>query len=344
MRKNYDKRLENLNKRRYDELIKKAILSESFHSENFGKSTKYVFESMREIDSKYTSNTFEASEKIQKHLRDGLSEIGIIVDFEHQGSVPMNTHIKLHSDIDLVTLHGGFYSLEPPLEPAIPYNGDPIVDLRKLREESFKILNNIYDQVDNSNSKSIAVYPTQPKRKVDVVQANWFDSIEYVNNNREKKFRGFSIFDYHLKTRKTDFPLLNIFNIIEKDTWVRGALRRSIRFLKTLKVDAEYEIKLSSYEISTIVYNIEEYYLNKPEKQTLLLLPIISNHLNEIITNKNFRDNLKSANDKEFVFKGCNDAKVLEIKKLKREVDEIIEDLKEELSPLYKSIENEIVY
>lgn len=344
MIKDYNKRIESLNKRRYDDTIRKAVLSESFFSESFGKTTKYVLESMKEIDSNYTKNTYEASSKIQVHLKTGLNADGIEVEFEHQGSVPMNTHIKLHSDIDLVVIHNGFFSLEPPLTPSIPYNGNPIDDLKQLREKCFKILNGIYEQVDNSNSKSIAVYPTQPKRKVDVVQANWYDSIEYVNSGRLKKFRGFNIYDYHANIRKTDFPLLNISNINDKDVLVRGSLKRSIRFLKTLKVDADYEIKLSSFEISTIAYNIDNYTLNKSQNQSIALLPVLSNHLNEVITNKFYRDSIFSANGKEQVFKDCNDSKVLELKKLKREVDEIIEDLKEEIRPLYKTIDSEILY
>ena len=112
MRKDYDKRLESLNKRRYDDTIRKAVLSDSFFSASYGKTTKYVLESMKEIDPNYTKNTYEASSKIQSHLQKGLSTDSISVEFEHQGSVPMNTNIKLHSDIDLVVLHNGFFSLE----------------------------------------------------------------------------------------------------------------------------------------------------------------------------------------------------------------------------------------
>ena len=157
MRKDYNKRLEYLNNRRYDNISRRTLMSDSFYSEEFGKTTKYVLESMKEIDSDYTKRTYEASDKIQMHLRNGLNSEGIDVEFEHQGSVPMNTHIKIHSDIDLVVIHDGFFTLEPPLTPSNPYTGNPLNDLKQLRENSFKILNNIYDQVDNSNSKSIAL-------------------------------------------------------------------------------------------------------------------------------------------------------------------------------------------
>ena len=186
MKKDYTKRIENLNKRRFDDSLNTAFLSESFYSEDFGKTTKYVLESMKEIDPNYTKNTFLASAKIHGHLSSGLESQGIDVEFEHQGSVPMNTHIKLHSDIDLVVIHKEFQTLEHPLVPANPYKGDPLADLKVLRESCYEILNRTYEQVDNSNSKSIAVYPTQPKRKVDVVQENWFDSVEYVIHNKEK--------------------------------------------------------------------------------------------------------------------------------------------------------------
>ena len=144
----------------------KKQFSDSFARTRLGDSSKYVLESMKQIDPEYTKNTFKASENIQTNLKNGLDKEKIEVTFRHQGSIITNTHIKLHSDIDLLTIIERFYSLEPPQVPTIPYEGDPLKDLKDLRNKSFSILNSIYDQVDNSNSKSIKVFPQIRKGKL----------------------------------------------------------------------------------------------------------------------------------------------------------------------------------
>ena len=122
MRNDYNKRLEKLRKRRFDDSINKAILSEAFDRTSYGQATKYALESMSEMDAEYTKNTYVASEKIQKHLL-GLKEHGFTLTFRHQGSVETNTHIKLHSDIDLLLILENSFSLELPQTAQYPYEG-----------------------------------------------------------------------------------------------------------------------------------------------------------------------------------------------------------------------------
>jgi hypothetical protein len=342
MKKDYSKRLENLRNRRYDGLLQKAILTESFAKTKLGDSSKYVLESMRQIDPEYTKNTFKASENIQGNLKDGLQKEKIEVTFRHQGSIETNTHIELHSDIDILTITEKFFSLEPPQVPTFPYEGDPLKDLLDLRNKSFTILNGIYDQIDNSNSKSIKVFPTNPKRKVDVVFSNWYNSNDY-NRLKNEVYRGVRIYDKDAHTRKLDFPFLNAAAINNKDLQVQGNLKKLIRLLKTVKADAEYEINLSSFEISSCLYNIPNQDLYLLEEFQLRLLPIASQQLNNLITDDNYRQNLLSPNGKETVFKNSEN-KVLELKKLKREIDELVEDLKEELLKSKLLFEERIVY
>ena len=97
--------------------------------------------------------------------------------------------------------------------------------------------------------------------------------------------------------------------------------------MKTIKADADYEINLSSFEISSCMYCIPTQDLYLLEDFQLRLLPLASSHLNLIITNDDYRKNIKSPNGKEIVFQD-SDNKVVELKKLKREVDEIIDDFK----------------
>jgi hypothetical protein len=209
MKKNYAQRLEKLKKRRLDESLQRSILTNSFSDVSINDSAKYALESMSDIDPKYTQNTYLASENICNNLTPALQRRGLSVEYRHQGSITTNTHIKIHSDIDVLVFTDKYVNMEPPLTPANPYQGDPLADLKQLRQECFNILNGIYDQVDDSNSKSIQVFPTSPKRKVDVVPCNWINTMEYQNTYNEK-YRGVHVYDKENNSRHKDFPFLNI--------------------------------------------------------------------------------------------------------------------------------------
>jgi hypothetical protein len=342
MKKNYSKRLESLKKRRLDDELQKALLTESFSDDRIGESVKYALESMSPIDPNYTKNTYFASEKIKNSLSHGLASKSISVEYRYQGSVETDTHIKLHSDIDILVFTELFYSLEQPLTVSFPYKGDPLVDLKKLREECFSILNSIYENVDNSKAKSIQVFPSNPKRKVDVVPANWLDTLDYQSTNDEK-YRGIHIYDRTNHTRQKDFPFLHIANINSKNRLVNGGLSKLVRLLKTLKVDAENTINLSSFEITSVVFNMTIESLNKPKGHELLLLSEGSIQLFKLINDKTYRENILSPNGIERVF-GVNDTKIIELKKLKVELDELIEDISEELGKQYKKLSDTFIY
>lgn len=342
MKKNYSQRLEKLKKRRLDDQLQKAILSESFSDVRINDSVKYALESMSPIDPNYTKNTYLASENIRNTLTKGLSNKGLSVEYRHQGSVETNTHIKLHSDIDILVFTEKYHNMEPPLTPLDPYQGDPLADLRELRQESYNVLNSIYNQVDNSKAKSIQVFPTNPKRKVDVVPANWVNTLDYQTTSNEK-YRGVHLYNKDNHSREKDFPFLHISNVKAKDSIVTGGLAKLVRLLKTLKVDADYQIDLSSFEITSIVYDMDSFTLTKPKYQELLLLNEGSKQLDKLINNKSHRENLMSPNNKEIVF-GTSESKVVELKKIKLELDELIEDIIEELGKQFKRIDENVIY
>jgi hypothetical protein len=342
MKKNYSQRLEKLRKRRLDESLQKAVLSKSFSDVSINESVKYALESMSEIDPTYTKNTYTASENIRNNLTPGLQRKGLTVEYRHQGSIETNTHIKIYSDIDLLVFTEKYVTMEPPLIPVNPYLGDPLIDLKQLRQECFNVLNGIYDQVDNSNSKSVQVFPTSPKRKVDVVPCNWINTTDYQNTWNEI-YRGVHIYDKDKNIRQKDFPFLNIARVKEKDLIVNGGLRKVVRLLKTLKVDADYEIKLSSFEISSLVYAINNDSLTKSNNHQLLLLNEVSRQLSKLIIDQFYRENLRSPNGKELVF-GTNASSVVELKKIKLELDELIQDITEELGRKLKRLDESLIY
>jgi len=235
---NYKNKLASLKSRRQDSLTKLFSVSESFNKNVYGESTTYAMEAMEPISETYTQNTYKASEKVQNQLRAGLKEYGIEVEFRHQGSVPANIHIKNYSDIDLLTIHGSFFTLQSPQVPIIPYLGDPMEDLKNLRRKTFRILDTVYTgcDIDDSGGKCINICGGSLNRKIDIIAANWYNSLDYAQNSVEVN-RGIQILDNDNDSRIINFPFLHIHNINVKDGRVGGNAKRMIRLLKTLKAD-----------------------------------------------------------------------------------------------------------
>ncbi len=343
MRRDYNKRIENLKRRRFDDQLNKAILSESFYKTQYKGSVKYALEAMQPIDVAYNTNTFNASSKIKSHLHKELYNIGLHSEYKYQGSAMMNTNIILHSDIDLLVFTKKYEVLENPQIPPNPYSGIPLDDLRELRNASFKILNKIYKDVDNSKSKSIQVIPTNPKRKVDVVVCNWFNSNNFAVYGMGEDYRGVEIYNYHEHTKKAGFPFLHIAMVNQKGQRVNNGLQKLIRLLKTLKVDAENKVELTSFEITSLLYDIPETSLYKRDDQQLLLLQEASKQLERLINQQWYREQLKSPNQSEYVF-GNNSSKITGLKSIKLELDELIQDVVDELRLHHREIDNDIIY
>lgn len=345
MLRNYDERLENLRNRRFNEILNESVVTKSFSATatKLGKATRYTLESMQSMERSYTMNTFKASDKVQANLERELEKLGYSVEFKHQGSTMMNTSIQFHSDIDLLVITKKFETLENPQTPQYPYRGNPLQDLKDLRKDSFSILNNIYKEVDNNNSKAIKVHPTNPNRKVDVVIANWFNSNLYNQLNSEI-YRGINFLDRDNNKRVECYPFLHIDNVNDKGYRVNDGLHKLIRLLKNIKADTKTKIKLSSFEITSLLFGISDSSLRKSDRQQLLLLKEAQFQLDKLLRDSYYRDNLISPNQKEYVFKG--NGKVDDLKKMKDEVDTLIIDIQAELYSNHGigGFEKEIIY
>ncbi|MFD1736127.1 hypothetical protein ACFSCX_06070 [Bacillus salitolerans] len=258
---NYQKRLESLKKRRQDEvLLEKSIgmFTESYEQLEEKSSIKYIIGAMNPVDKRSTEITLGEGERIKNQLAK-LKEKGYEIEFRYQGSVTNNTHIKAHSDIDILTLHQGFTTLEPPLKASSPYKGNPVQDLCELREDSYELLKNAYPaaSIDNEGAKSISLQGGSLRRKVDVVPSNWYDTVKYQNTKLEY-YRGVMVLDYKEKTRIANTPFYHNKLLDDKDTHTSYNFKKVVRLLKTLKADAEHKINLSSYDITAIMYHMQE--------------------------------------------------------------------------------------
>lgn len=336
--KDYNKRLDSLRQRRQDVLTKAFSVSESFKRNQYGEAITYTLEAMEPIDATYTRNTFEACEKIQGHLKKGLLEYKIDVDFRYQGSVPTNTHIKLYSDIDLLTIHERFVTLEPPQKPTIPYQGNPIEDLKDMRRKMYRILDSVYSaaKIDDSGSKALTISGGSLNRTVDIISCNWYDSVNYTNS-KDPDYRGIYVLDRDNDRRILNYPFMHMYWINQKDAAVHGNEKRLIRLLKTLRSDSDEEINVSSYDVASLIFRMEDSLLLTSKLKRLDLLGNCSQFLQRIISDANYRDSLYVANGTRKIF--CEEgAKLNEVVKLQRELDELIDDINLSVKPLYETL------
>lgn len=336
---NYKTKLSKLSARRTDPVVNKAFVTESFRTGVVPETVKYVFESMTPIDKGYTAKSYEEAERVQKQISAGLNT-GISVEYDYQGSVPLNTHIKLHSDLDILTVHSSFYSLEPPLTPIVRYTGDPLKDLRDLRENVFQTLSRVYyaAKVKNSSAKAISISGGSLQRKFDIIICNWYETVDYQRTNY-KHDKAINIYDKNVDARLQDHPFKHISEVEIKSSQIAGDnFKRLVRLLKNVKVDADEQINLSSFLITSVMYHMHNSRFVSNYNNSTNLLVAASEHLNSVITQEAFRKSLLSPNKKELLFAVDDRQKVVELKKLKQELDEIIRDLADELNPGVRSL------
>ena len=121
---NYQERLRNLKNRRTDiEFVIEKSAEEKFSISNYLTEAyekvqekdvyKYFLGAMEEVDKIYTENTFTEAERIQNQL-DKIKTVELDFVYRYQGSVSNNTHIKAHSDIDILVILDKFITLESP--------------------------------------------------------------------------------------------------------------------------------------------------------------------------------------------------------------------------------------
>ena len=269
-------RLDRAIARRTDDHIRPAYaVDESYRNLQQSDSVRYVIGAMQPIDRAYTKNTYDQGYKVCNQLSKRLSTS---CDYEYQGSVTNDTHVKARSDIDVLLLTQKFEILEHPQIPLNPYNGDVIQDLIDLREDAVSCLESAFPQakVDASGSKSISVQGGSLRRKVDVVPSNWFNTNEYAAT-RNDVFRGVEILDSKARKSLLNTPFLHNHRIEEFDRRTYGGLRKAARLMKSLKYDSD-AVDLSSYDIVSIAYNMTDWLLSVPIGNALGILDTCLNY------------------------------------------------------------------
>jgi hypothetical protein len=236
------------------EIVLENEMKKSIATSGLSENEYWIYESMKEVGEQYRMKSYLESKKISNKLHeDGM----LNVDFDYQGSVTNNTCIRDASDIDLLVITNDFYGLEPPLKPLVPYAGDPLQELKEIRKNCFNIIKKSFysSKIDTTKSKCISVSKGTLQRDVDVVVCNWFHTIQYNNTNEEFQ-KGIQVLDVSKNRHVINLPFLHNKLLDDKDIRTNGKYKSFVRLIKSIKSDADDNIDISSYEITSLLYHM----------------------------------------------------------------------------------------
>jgi len=326
---NYTKRLSNLRDRKFDRELNESLISKTFSASQLPDNVKYLVESMRPIDQKYNSKTIDAASRVQKHLQDGY-DLHFNRAYRTQGSVRTATNIKVHSDFDLLTIIDRYHFNAPRIPNESDYTEtSPDDDILELRTQSTKILKEIYDEVDDKGEKSISVFNKSLNRKVDIVFCFWYHGQKYIET-KDEYYRGVYLYKFPIKTKERDFPFAHLGQVNSKGDNTSDGSRRGIRLLKTLRADCDTELKVvKSFHLTTIVHSIANLNLQYLPGNEITIAKAMSDEMKKLIDEPTYRKEVKSPNGMATPL--AKDETVPEIKRLKEDLDTLIEDSAKEI-------------
>ena len=325
-------KLNKLMERRFDETLSGPYLSPSFHQfTDYGSITKYLLESAQPIHEDYRKKLYVLTGNLVNKFKKEANYSGLNIDIRYQGAIQCETHISLYGEIEILVI-----LKSRPREKAsksVEKLGTVLMHLLSGSSE--------FQKVDYSNKINIQLTTNSPKANISVLPTVWVNTGAY-NQSKLEIDRGIAEYDFANKTRRSYLPFKNIAKINQKDELVDGNLKRLIRLIKSIQVDADEAIDLSDYELAATLYNIHARKLKVEPEYLFSLLPVISLYFEKLVK-FNMLKRVISPSRKELVF-SHKEKKEIEIQKLKKALDVVIRDLKEELRTNGRQIDSRIPY
>jgi hypothetical protein len=313
-------------------MIKTAALREAYDRlPREGESVRYAIGAMQPIDDAYTQRTIEDRTRVEKQLADGFTRAGLGITFDYQGSVTNDTHIRAHSDLDLLTVDTRFEVIEPPNKPRYPYSGDSIANLREIRNNTVDILQSAFPaaEVDDAGSKAVSISGGSLRRKVDLIASAWWQTVEYVREPK-KHWLGIHVLDNEKSAKLPNKPFLHNKLLDDRDTATNGGLRKLVRLLKSVKYDNDPVLDITSYDIAAIVYNMPEDWLMSMPGQDLRLIKNCRSYLHFLAVTPQARDSIQVPNKMRRVF-ASDGASEAGLRGLTTAFDTLVAEIDEEL-------------
>jgi hypothetical protein len=333
MARDYSKQLSKLRTRRLgldapagmfvETAAQRMAKRESYETRVTNDATKYALGAMQEVDRNYTRVGIEEADRVANQLKDGLETP---VEFELQGSVPLNIHIRGISDVDLLALNRSFVTLDwsgPTASTYFRFGTTATESMRKFRLDSESCLQTRYwgASVDVSGGKAITLSGGSFRRKVDVVPSHWHDTAAYQASG-QKHDREVKVWDKHVGNTVGNMPFLFMKRINDSEALTNGGLKKTIRLLKNVKSDAEedgHKIALTSYDVASVMWHCDVNILTQPAWLELTLLAAAQEHLASLVADYSRASQLVTPDGSRKIFDDAN--KFAGLIKLSLEVD-----------------------
>lgn len=255
--------------------------------------TTFALGAMQEVDPTYTRISLETAQRVSDQLTKRLAGN---MEFELQGSVPLNVHIRGVSDVDLLALEADFHTYDSrgvmsrTGQYISPTSRTSVGVLTARRAEIIRSLREAFPavQVETSGAKAVKLSGGSLARPVDVVPSHWHDTIAY-QASRQKHDRAVTILDAKKSSTLENWPFLHIKKVRENCERTGGGLRKSIRLCKNLKAELEAEgqsVSISSFDLASIMYHANMSNLTVGSSYELAILAETQRYLDYLWNNK----------------------------------------------------------
>lgn len=237
-------------------------VTEGYRNKTRSKSFQYALVSMQEVDAQYTAISYREADRVAKQIDSGLLKHGQVVTIELQGSLPLNVHLRRVSDVDMLVWPWGYFVFDNYGVAASTYTvstKSAASEIATLRSECCSVIRSAFPaaRVDDSGAKCIKVSEGSLLREIDVVPSVLYKTSTYQRTNNDED-RGIQIYDKKAPALITNYPFKVRALINAKDSRTGGGCKKAIRLLKNMKEDSDTSIALSSFNIMSLVYAMQE--------------------------------------------------------------------------------------
>lgn len=308
--------------------------------ENYKKKTKsknfqYALVAMQEVDSQYTAISYREAERVAKQIDSGLLRRGKMTSVELQGSLPLNVHLRRVSDVDMLVWPLDYFAYDRfgvaasnYVESSKSIESEIIV----LRSECCSVIQAAFPaaRVNNSGARCITVSEGSLLREIDIVPSVLYKTNTYQVTGSDID-RGVKIYDTKSKVLITNFPFKVRHLINAKEDRTGGGCKKAIRLLKNMKEDSDSSIDLSSFNIMSLVYALDDAALIHVAYFEGKIISSLQKWFQFLAGDENYLRGMDTVDGTRKIIQGNDD--VLAVSKMAEELNILVLRIAQELQP-----------
>lgn len=310
-------------------------LTESYRNKTKSKSFQYALVSMQEVDAQYTAISYREAERVAKQINSGLQQQGNSVTVELQGSLPLNVHLRRVSDVDMLVWPLSYFVYDPygvAASTFAPSNSSVISEITTLRSKCCSVIRAAFPaaKIDDSGAKCITVSEGSLLREIDVVPSVLYKTATYQRTNYEID-RGIQIYDKKKYEVITNYPFRVRALISLKDDLTGGGCKKAIRLLKNMKEDSDTPISLSSFNIMSLVYAMNDATLVHKYYDEGKIVAALQNWFFMLASNENLLRGLDTVDGSRKIVQSSTD--ITAVSRMSEELNVLIMRIAQDLQP-----------